>query len=31
VTNQVSASLMHFVSLKLTHALASHEQQHAVD
>jgi hypothetical protein len=31
VSNQVSASLMQFVSLKLSHALASHEQQHAVD
>jgi len=31
VSNQVSASLMHFVSLKLSHALASHEKQHAVD
>jgi hypothetical protein len=26
VANQVSATLMHFVSLKLSHALASHEQ-----
>jgi hypothetical protein len=31
VNNQISASLMQFVSLKLSHALASHEKQHAVD
>jgi hypothetical protein len=31
VNNQISASLMQFVSVKLSHALASHEKQHAVD
>jgi hypothetical protein len=30
VSNQVSASLMHFISLKLSHALASHEKQHFI-
>ena len=29
VSNQISASLMQFVSLKLSHAVTSHENQHA--